>query len=136
MPVTLLTDFEELQIVEELNPPTKLIGRFLKTWVDREKKLANYNTIPPTTSSAGPRDPAGIALSLSRRLIAVVKVKNILNIESGLEMIALAMAISAEVAKLEFLFFHQADRSFPISVLKNNGVFPELESEVKIVLQR
>jgi hypothetical protein len=34
------------------------------------------------------------------RLIAVVKVKNILHVEAGLEMIALALAISSEVSRI------------------------------------
>ena len=43
------------------------------------------------------QNPANITLTLSRRLIAVVRVKNILHIEAGLETIALVMAISSEV---------------------------------------
>ena len=42
-------------------------------------------------------------MTLSRRLISVVKIKNIFNIEAGLEMIALAMAISSEVQNYEML---------------------------------
>jgi hypothetical protein len=83
--------------LEELNPPTKLLKKFLKTWGEREKKLAQYSTTNAPPSSIDGQDPADVALALSRRLIDVVKVKNILNIESGLEMIALAMAISSEV---------------------------------------
>lgn len=50
----------------------------------------------PTPSVVG-RNNADIAFNLSRRLITVNKFKNILYIESGLEMVALAMAISSEV---------------------------------------
>lgn len=74
-----------------------MLGRFLKTWADREKTRMQYSQ---TAVSFEEQDPADIALTLSRRLIAGVKVKNILHIEAGLEMIALAMAISAEVCKL------------------------------------
>ena len=51
----------------------------------------------PMPSYVNGQNPANITLTLSRRLIAVVRVKNILHIEAGLEMIALAMAISSEV---------------------------------------
>ena len=64
--------------------------------------MAEYNNKAHTPSTDEGQDAAGIALSLSRRLIAVVKVKNILNIETGLEMIALAMAISSEVCISSF----------------------------------
>jgi hypothetical protein len=83
-----------------------LLGKFLRTWGDREKRLAQYSTSNPSPSFVDGQDPAGVALALSKRLIAVVKVKKILNIETGLEMIALAMAISSEVrvtASLPFL---------------------------------
>jgi hypothetical protein len=50
-----------------------------------------------TPSSVVGRNNADIAFNLSRRLITVNKFKNILYIESGLEMVALAMAISSEV---------------------------------------
>lgn len=83
--------------MDELNPPTKLLGRFIKTWRDREKTRTQYIQTAQIPSSVDQQDPADVALTLSRRLIAVVKVKNILHIEAGLEMIALAMAISSEV---------------------------------------
>lgn len=83
--------------MDELNPPIKLLGRFLKTWGEREKILAQYSTTAPTSSSLDGQDAAGVALALSRRLIAVVKVKDIVNVETGLEMIALGMAICSEV---------------------------------------
>jgi hypothetical protein len=88
--------------LEDLNPPTKLLRRFLRTWADREKKMAQYSTKGSTSSSVDVQDAADVALALSRRLIDVVKVKNILNIETGLEMIALAMAISSEVLSITF----------------------------------
>jgi hypothetical protein len=42
--------------------------------------------------------PTDITLTLSRRLIAGVRVKNILHIEAGLDMVALAIAISSKVS--------------------------------------
>ena len=59
----------------------------------------------PSFSISDSKHPADVALpvTLSRRLISVVKIKNILNIEAGLEMIALAMAISSEVQNYEML---------------------------------
>jgi len=90
-------NYANFQILDELNPPTKLLGKFLRTWGDREKKISQYSTTAPAPPSVHKQDPADVALALSRRLIAVVKVKSILNIETGLEMIALAMAISSEV---------------------------------------
>ena len=84
-------------MLDELNPPTKIVGKFLRVWVDREKaadKCLKTSSIPTSNDVL---DPAGIALALSRRLIAVTKYRNILNIEAGLDMIALAMTISSEV---------------------------------------
>ena len=85
------------KILNELNPPTKVIEKFLRTWGDREKHRSIYTTTLPTPSYVNGQNPADITLTLSRRLIAIVRVKNILHIEAGLEMIALAMAISSEV---------------------------------------
>jgi hypothetical protein len=82
--------------LDDLNPPTKVLVKFLKSWGDREKTRAQYINNGPTTSSDW-KDPAGVALSLSRRLITVDKAKKVLNIEAGLELIALGMAISSEV---------------------------------------
>jgi hypothetical protein len=74
-----------------------VLEKFLKTWGDREKTRAQYSSEATHLSSYDGRDPAGVVLALSRRLITVFKSKNILNIEAGMEMIALAMAISSEV---------------------------------------
>lgn len=86
--------------MDELNPPTKLIGKFLKTWGDREKSRAQYSNSSIISSSVDRQDPVGITLTLSSRLIDVFKVKSILHIEAGIEMIALAMAISSEVCNI------------------------------------
>ena len=70
----------------------------MKTWGDREKSRAQYAfTAQQQLASNEGQEPAGVALTLSRRLIAVVKVKKILNVEAGLEMMALAMTIASEV---------------------------------------
>lgn len=74
-----------------------MLSKFLKTWRDREKTREQYSRTAPAESSGDGQDSVDIALSLSRRLIAVVKLKSILHIEAGMEMIALAMAISSEV---------------------------------------
>jgi hypothetical protein len=72
------------------------LNKFLKTWGEREKTRAQYSC-EATHPLSDRKDPAAVALSLSRRLITVFKAKNILNIEAGMDMIALAMAISSEV---------------------------------------
>ena len=48
-------------------------------------------------------DPAGVALSLLRRVIAVGKTKKILNIEAALEMIAFGMVICSLVGIFTFI---------------------------------
>lgn len=85
------------QILEELNPPTKVVAKYLRTWRDREKNRFEYSKMGPSSSISDGAHPADVALTLSRRLVSVVRVKNMLHIEAGLEMIALAMAISSEV---------------------------------------
>lgn len=89
--------YNHFQILDDLNPPTKILRKFLKTWGERNRSRTEYSRTSSTKPSVVGQDSAGVALLLSRRLIAVVKVKNILQIEAGLEMIALAMAISSEV---------------------------------------
>ena len=74
----------------------------MKTWRDQEKVKEQYfqaqdEGMDTTQSSDEGKDAASIALAISRRLIVVVKFKNILFIEAGLEMLALAMAIFSEV---------------------------------------
>jgi hypothetical protein len=67
-------------------------------WLDREKDKAQYAATAQTQSDVDRNDNADIALTLSKQLIAVVKVKNFFHVEAGLEMIALAMSISSEVS--------------------------------------
>jgi hypothetical protein len=78
-----------------------LLAKFLKTWGDRDKIRAQYSSSSALPSDGDLREPAVIALNLSRRLMDVVKVRNILHIEAGMEMIALAMLISSEVRKID-----------------------------------
>ena len=103
--VCFLFSLTGFQILDELNPPTKVMAKFLKTWRDQEKNWFEYTKMGPSFSISDSKHPADVALpvTLSRRLILVVKIKNILNIEAGLEMIALAMAISSEVQNYEML---------------------------------
>ena len=86
------------KILDELTPPTKIIRKFMHTWVDRHKHRSTYVKASSNTPTLESNKPIEITLSLSRQLIAVVKVKKILYIEAGLEMIALAMAISSKVS--------------------------------------
>jgi hypothetical protein len=89
------------QLLDDLNPPTRILRKFLKTWGEREKSRSQYaQTAQATISNKGQGDAADVALTLSRRLIGIMKVKQILTIEQGLEMMALALTISSEVCNL------------------------------------
>jgi len=69
----------------------------MKTWATRIKSEGqNYGKAPATSSLHG-MDPVGLALTLSKRMISIVKLKRIINIETSLEMVALAMTICSEV---------------------------------------
>lgn len=124
---------EDFQILEMLDPPTKVLRKFLRTWADREKTRSQYSTTTTTQSSIPAKGPTEVTLSISRRLIALAKVKNILNIEAGLDMIALAMAISSEVRWIET---HKKTLLSFIYIYQNDGVFPEMAIDVKNVLRR
>jgi hypothetical protein len=78
-------------------PLSKLLGNFVKIWGDRRNSRALHSQSASSSSSDDGQDPVGVALSLLRRVTAVGKVKKILNIEAGLEMIALGMVICSEV---------------------------------------
>jgi hypothetical protein len=106
-----------------------MLDKFLKSWGQREKIRTQISS--NGSSSSDRKDPAGVALTLSKRLITVVKAKSILNIEAGLDMIALAMAISSEVSNDGF-----SQNAVLIYLPKNKGVFPEMAEEVNIVLRR
>ena len=83
-------------MLDDLNPPTKVLENFLKTWEEHKRTELQYFSNGPTESSDW-NDPAAMVLTLSRWLITVVKAKKVLNIKAGFEMIALRMAISSEV---------------------------------------
>ena len=85
-----------------------MLEKFLKSWGERERTRAQYLNNAPTSSSDR-NDPAGVALTLSRCLITIFKAKNIINIEEGLEMVALAMAISSEVFNISFFLKKKLD---------------------------
>jgi hypothetical protein len=116
-------------LLEDINPPTKFLEKFMKSWGQREKTRTQLSTNAAPSSDG--KDPAGVALTLSKRLITVVKAKSVLNVEAGLEMIALAMVISSEVCHGGFF-----QNTALIYLSKNKGVFPELPTEVKHVLRR
>jgi hypothetical protein len=59
--------------------------------------MAQYSQCPSSSSSIGSTDTAGIAFTLTKRLIAVSKLKKVINLEAGLEMIALGIAICSQV---------------------------------------
>lgn len=107
------------------------MDKFLKTWGERTKTRAQYS-VDATSSSRG-KDRAGVALAISRGLISADKGKNIINIESGLGMIALAVIISSEVGDGYLLFVVKTKL---IYLPKNGGVFPEMATDVKSVLRR
>lgn len=109
-----------------------MIGKFLKTWDARERTKAEYFKTDPIPTTVDGQNNAKVAFTLSKRLIAVAKIKDVLHIEAGLEMIALAMAISSEVRVF------QSSKMILISLVihKNGGVFPESVAEVKDVLRR
>jgi hypothetical protein len=73
----------------------------MKTWRDSQKTRARWAETAPASSSVHGPDHADILLSISRRLINAVKVKNILQIEAGMEMMALALSISSEVRNID-----------------------------------
>jgi hypothetical protein len=74
------------------------VEKFLLTWADRANKASEYALNVQSSLSIDKENPNVLTLALSRRLIAGVKVKNIVNIEAGLDMIALAMSISSQVS--------------------------------------
>jgi hypothetical protein len=69
---------------------------------ERHRIRAQYTETTPTSQAPDSQQPADLALKLSRRLIAVMKLKSIINIEAGLAMIALAMSISSQVGDRSF----------------------------------
>lgn len=88
------------QLLDDMNPPTKIVRKFLTTWGDQEQTRSQYAIAGQQSASKDSQhDAAGVALTLSRRLVGILKVKKILNIEAGLEIMALGATISSEVCK-------------------------------------
>ena len=75
-----------MQLLDNLNPPMKVLEKFLRTWGDHERTKLQYFSNRPTKASDW-KDLAAITLTLSRKLITVVRAKSVLYIEVGLEMI-------------------------------------------------
>lgn len=89
------------QLLDEMNPPTKIVQKFLKTWGNRDQNRSQYSKSSQASGSKDSNeDAAGVALTLSRRLIGIVRVKHVLNIEAGLEMMALGITLSSEVCQI------------------------------------
>jgi hypothetical protein len=137
--MTLLTRLSDPRWAKSILESSRKILK--KTWKNRETTRAQYSL--PVTGSASSsassvegRDPASIALIVSRCLIAVVKVKNILNIEAGLGMIAIAMTICSEVCNFTCVQAACLTCSDLFFLHKNDGVFPETALNLKRVLRR
>lgn len=104
----------------------------MKTWGDRETTRAQYSQKGPTSPSVDGRDPVDVALNVSKRLISVFKRKKALNIESGLEMMALGVIICSIVSNFGMYLNH-----FVSSRLhKNGGGFPESAGGAKDLFRR
>lgn len=89
------------QLLDDMHPPTKIVRKFLKTWADRDQTWSRYSASAQLSGSDHRQeDAAGVALTLSRRLIAIMKAKKLLNIEAGLEIMALGVTIASEVCQI------------------------------------
>lgn len=69
---------------------------------------------------------SAIALSISSRLISRGKEKALMNMTSGIDMLALALTISREV-----WIFLISSVILIYSSVKNNGVFPDNQADFK-----
>ena len=87
-------------MLEDLSPLTKLLKKFLKTWAEVQTTQAQFLETVHAASSITTQDQANIALKISEQLINVMRFKNILHIEVGLEMIVLAMTISSQACNV------------------------------------
>jgi hypothetical protein len=104
----------------------------MKTWRDRESTRAHYSQKGANPLSVDGQDPAGIALTVSKRLIAIFKSKRLLNIEAGLEMMALGLIICSMVCNFDIYLDHLV----LFCRHKNGGRLPESPGDVKNVLSR
>lgn len=72
--------------------------KFLQTWGDRKQTWTDYTVSgEQSPSKESQKDTAGLALSLSRRLFGILKMKKIHNLEAGLEIMALGLTMCSEV---------------------------------------
>jgi hypothetical protein len=90
----------DVQILEELYPATKFIGKFLKTWSVGESTRSQNHCIQPTSTFLDGQDSASIALTMFKCLIATSKNKRVLSIEAGPEMVALGLIICSMVCQI------------------------------------
>lgn len=110
----------------------KTTRRFVKAWRHREATMALSFKQGATSPSVDGEDPAGVALTMSKRLIAIFKAKKVLNIEAGLEMMALGIIICSMVSH-----FAISSNDFVLFCShKNGGRFPEAAGDVKTLLRR
>jgi hypothetical protein len=110
-----------------------LVGKFLRTWGEREKQKAQFSSISSATPSNIKKEQSSlVALNLSRRLTNGTKVKSILHIEAGIEMLALGLLISSEVYFNDFFFVPLIYLFF----IKNDGMFPETAGNVPAVVNK
>jgi hypothetical protein len=117
-------------LLEELTPLSKLLGSFLKTWRDRKSARTLHTQFASTSVSVEQvKDRVGLALSLLRRVSTVGKMKKILNIEAGLEMIALGMVICSEVCFFLPAFIEHILRCF--SSIRIMGCFQNMQRTLK-----
>jgi hypothetical protein len=59
-----------------------------------------YSETADIASSANRLDSAGITYNLSKRLLSLAKMKDVVNIEAGFVMMALVLAICSEVCEI------------------------------------
>jgi hypothetical protein len=104
----------------------------LKTWRDREATRAQYFKKGTSSPSVDGQDPAGVALTMSKRLIAIFKTKKVLNIEAGFEMMAVGVIICSMVSN----FAMYSNDLVLFCCYKNGGRFPEAVGDLKTLLSR
>ena len=106
-----------LQFITDLNPPTKLLNKFCVSWIaQKEKNLKSDGKLKEDDAKEGDdeelkgdentesvHNPATVALALSTCLIARRHKNALMNMTSGVEMLALGITICTEVCILHLL---------------------------------
>ena len=87
----------QLQFLTDLSPPTRLLNNFCVAWDGRQNVGWEFES--GKGKGKAPQDSASTALALSARLIRKKKTKALMNMTSGLEMLALAITICSEVSR-------------------------------------